>query len=91
MTEDSKVSFRIPAPYAGRLEREARERGISRHQYARLLLIRELENADLLDLLDETRALRALVEELAGELRREKRPRARAGDRTKELLRRLSE
>ena len=64
-----KITTRLPAPYGEWLREGARKAKCrSAHDYARLLIVRQLENADVLDLLDEIRTLRRELSELRQEI-----------------------
>lgn len=90
MKDDLKVSFRVPPPYSRRVRKEAKLLGISEHQYARLLLIRQLENADALDQMQETKLLAKAVKQLADSLASQGRIPKNDDEKTAELLLRLA-
>ena len=64
MADDIKVSYRLGEPYSSLLAKEARERLMSPHQYARLLLVNHFERSEALDVKDDLRAVVRAVESL---------------------------
>ena len=57
MADDLKVTYRLGAPYSRALQEQARERLLSPHQYARLVLVNHFERTEALDLQDDIRSL----------------------------------
>lgn len=64
MSTTGKVSFRIGKPYSRLLDESASQRGLSAHQYARLILVNHFERQSELDLRDDLRSLEAEVRAL---------------------------
>ena len=58
MKGDTKICYRLGAPYSEQVNESAKRHKMTPHQYARLVLVQHFENAQTLDLLEGLEALR---------------------------------